>query len=103
MAVNVVTQNFSIDNAKKFKAALADSTSILYLFISRIHPYADETVVPAQTDVVGDVDYNVWRDMIGLKKILPGGVSHGAKRHNWSNNVLYAQYDHTDTLLYSNN
>ena len=103
MAVNVVTQNFSIENAKKFKAAIAGETSIMYLFISRIHPYADETVVPAQTDFVGDVDYNVWRDMIGLKKILPGGVSHGAKRHNWSNNVLYAQYDHTDTLLYSNN
>lgn len=103
MAVNVVTQNFSIENAKKFKSAIADATSYLYLFIAKIHPYADETSVPAITDHVGLVDYDVWRDMIGLKRILPGAVSHGAARHNWSNNNLYAQYDHTHTALYSNN
>jgi len=99
MAVNIVTQNFSIENAKKFKAQLADSTSYLYLFIAKIHPFADETSVPAVTDHVGLVEYDVWRDMIGLKRIAPGRISHGAQRHNWSNNTLYAQYDHTHTAL----
>ena len=103
MAVNIVTQNFSIENAKKFKAQLADSTSYLYLFIAKIHPFADETSIPAVTDHVGLVEYDVWRDMIGLKRIAPGRISHGAQRHNWSNNTLYAQYDHTHTALYSNN
>lgn len=97
----IVTYNFSIETAKKFKAALDSEDDYLYLFIGRIEPWANEQSVPAQSNYVGNVDYDVWRDMFGLKRIIPGGISLATNRYNWSNNTLFTEYDHTDTNIFS--
>lgn len=99
----IVTHNFSIEQAKKFKDSITNQTDYIYLFIGRIEPWANELSVPAQSDFVGNVDYDVWRDMFGLKRILPSGVTLAARRNNWSNNTLYTEYDHTNTTLFTEN
>ena len=97
----IITYNFSIEQAKKFKAALDNEDDYLYLFIGRIEPWANEQSVPAQSNYIGNVDYDAWRDMFGLKRIVPSGISLGAKRYNWSNNTQYTQYSHTDTSIFN--
>ena len=99
----IVTHNFSIEQAKKFRNSIVNETDYIYLFIGRIEPWANELSVPAQTDYIGNVDYEVWRDMFGLKRVIPGGVSLAARRNNWSNNTLYSEYDHTNTTLFAEN
>lgn len=96
----IVTHNFSIEQAKKFKDSITNQTDYIYLFIGRIEPWDNELSVPAQSDYVGNVDYDVWRDMFGLKRILPSGVTLAARRNNWANNTLYTEYDHTNTTLF---
>ena len=51
----IVTHNFSIEQAKKFKDSITNQTDYIYLFIGRIEPWANELSVPAQSDFVGNV------------------------------------------------
>jgi len=48
-----------------------------------------------------NIYYDIWRDMMSLKKFQPSDVSHVALRYNWTTNTLYSEYDNLDINLYN--
>jgi len=48
-----------------------------------------------------NIYYDIWRDMMSLKKFQPSDVSHVALRYNWTTNTLYSEYDDLDINLYN--
>jgi hypothetical protein len=54
---------------------------------------------PAPTDSYQDTYYDIWRNIIALKRIQSSDVSHVIPRYDWSNNTLYTQYTDTNANL----
>lgn len=48
-------------------------------------------------------DYEVWRNMISAKKVLPSDVSHAIPRFDWKSGTVYGIYDDTNSVLYNGN
>ncbi len=48
-------------------------------------------------------DYEVWRNMISAKKVLPSEVSHAIPRFDWNGGTVYGIYDDTNSVLYNGN
>ena len=48
-------------------------------------------------------DYEVWRNMISAKKVLPSDVSHAIPRFDWDGGTVYGIYDDTASALYNGN
>jgi hypothetical protein len=44
--------------------------------------------------------YDVWRNMIALKKFQSSDVSHVVPRYQWTSGAVYSEYDDNDASLY---
>jgi hypothetical protein len=44
--------------------------------------------------------YDVWRNMIALKKFQTSDVSHVVPRYQWTSGTVYSEYDDNDASLY---
>jgi hypothetical protein len=58
-----------------------------------------ETNPPDVDASYNNVYYDVWKDMIALKKFQSSDVSHVIPNNAWSNNTFYAEYDDKDADL----
>ena len=56
---------------------------------------------PAVEDSYQNTYYDLWRNMIALKKVQTSDVSHVIRRYNWATNHYYDKYDDQDIALYS--
>ena len=99
----IVTRRFRHHNADQFFEAFneADATR-MYMFIGRVTPWANETNPPAPTDSVTNTRFEIWRSMLGAKKVPVGDITFATERNNWTTSTVYAEYDDTDTTLYAN-
>ena len=52
-----------------------------------------ENYPPAPEDSYQNIYYDVWRNMMSLKKVQTSDVSHVIPRYDWANNQFYYQYD----------
>lgn len=59
----------------------------------------DEYNPPAPTDSYQDTYYDIWRNMMSLKRIQTSDRSHVSNRYDWANNTFYYAYDDRDTDL----
>lgn len=59
-----------------------------------------EQFPPAVEDSYQNTYYDIWRNMISLKKVQVSDVSHVTHRYTWANNNFYAMYDDLDSGLY---
>lgn len=55
---------------------------------------------PPVEDSYQNTYYDIWRNMIALKKVQVSDVSHVTHRYNWANNHYYDIYDDQDYGLY---
>jgi hypothetical protein len=101
----VVTYNFRKFGASQLWDQFQVSTSDdkVYFFIAGNIPWTDDTSPPAPSDTVISTDYNVWRDMLGLKKITQGDVTYAAPRIDWTSGVRYAMYKDNSSTFWANN
>jgi hypothetical protein len=56
---------------------------------------------PAVDDTYQNTYYDIWRNMISLKKAQVSDVSHVIQRYGWSTNHYYDIYDDQDSALYN--
>lgn len=90
---SVHSKNLEIYNAKQFKKTVANTTSSnLYLTIGKTLPWPVETTPPTPTTNTEDT-YQIWKYMIGGKKITGNDVIHCAPRFNWTAGRVYSEYD----------
>lgn len=88
-----------IFNAKQFKESVSEpSSSNVYITIGRSTPWTNESSPPQGNTSVASY-YEVWKNMIGGKRVVGNDIRHVIPRHNWTSNTIYNAYDHmTDSL-----
>ena len=125
----ILTTKFRIHNAESFKEGFNEGpkfdgddssgnpqTSVIstnvYTAIGKITPWSpndeylgglsgsDDTNIPDPIDSMQS-DFEVWRNMISLKKIQPSDVSHVIPRVNWAEGKVYSMYKDDDTTLFN--
>jgi hypothetical protein len=55
---------------------------------------------PTPDDSYQNIYYDIWRNIMSLKKVQTSDVSHVATRYDWANNQFYYQFDDLDPELY---
>ena len=94
------SKNLEIFNAKRFKESVSGSSpSNVYLTIGKTTPWPSESNPPNPTTSVVDV-FNVYKNMLGGKKITGNDIRHCVPRFDWSSGRVWNQYeDYWDSLL----
>lgn len=109
----ILTTKFRIHNAESFKEGFNETElTNVYTSIGKITPWSpndknlgglstsSDTNIPDPIDSMQS-DFEVWRNMISLKKIQPSDVSHAIPRVNWAEGKVYSMYKDDDTTLFN--
>ena len=89
----------SITSAQTFVSAIRPTLAVTVganLYIRK--PYTDYTP-PEPVDSYQNIYYDIWRNVIGAKRIQSSDVSHAANRNSWVSGTVYAEYDDQDADL----
>mgnify|MGYP003347579259 CR=1 FL=1 len=90
---SVRSKDFGIFIAKQVRESVSEpSSSNLYLTFGKVQPWTNESE-PPQANTCDSVVYEVWKNMVGGKRITGNDIRHVVPRFNWANNTIYAQYD----------
>lgn len=89
----IITEKFRVNNAKQFKEDFGEAASSTYIFIGRPYLWGTDDTVVTPVDSIDD-EIDAWSDMIAMKKIASGDVSHGLVRRDWTSGVSYDEYRH---------
>ena len=95
----LVTKKFKVHLADSFQRTISGSQDNFYVFYSRIHQWPSESAPPTPVDTVQFTNYDIWRGMVGLKKISNNDISFAITRYNWTSNTLYTEYNNLDSTL----
>lgn len=101
--VGKITKNFRLHNAEQFVEQFDESDpSNIYFFIGKSTPWSVDAVPPEPVDSVENISYDVWKEILASKKVLPSDVSFGIPRIDWTKDQIYAQYT-SDTEFHNSN
>jgi hypothetical protein len=89
----VYSKNLRIFNAEQFKESVSEAANTsLFITIGKIDAWSNEASPNiANTSVAAYGE--VWRNMIGGKRITGNDVKHVVPRYNWTSNTVYIAYD----------
>ncbi len=94
--------------AKSFLLGLQANTYNAYVFVGHPQQWTDDanntvsdSAPPVPIDNTQEVDYDYWRDMLGMKKVSAANTQIVVARVNWQVGQAYDQYDDLDTDLHS--
>lgn len=97
----LVTNKLRIHLADSFRKTISTGEDNFYVFYSRINQWPSESAPPTPVDTVQFTNYDVWRGMLGFKKISNNDVSFAITRYNWTTNTVYTEYNNLDSTLAS--
>jgi len=95
----IVTNNFSIQNATEF---IRNYDSNYYLLIGRPQVWPNEPT-PDNPINLTNQDYVYWTDSVAAKRVVFSDVKQVIKRNDYATGVVYTQYDHTQANILSTN
>lgn len=88
------SKELEIFSAKQFRESVSEpASSNLYLTFGKVTPWDDETN-PTQANTSVAAYYEVWKNMIGGKRITGNDMRHVVPRHDWTVGETYIAYDH---------
>jgi hypothetical protein len=91
---SVFSANFRIYNAEAFKKSLeGESKPYVYLTVGKSVPWDDDTTPPQANASIG-VFNDLWRNMIGTKRITSSDIRLAIPRYDWVSGTVYAAHDH---------
>jgi hypothetical protein len=100
----IVTNKFRIANAANFKTQVDLGKTYIYIGKSDAwsDTYTDTTDVadPATPLDTLNEESDVHDNMIAMKKIITGDISHVNARHNWVSGGIFVPYDDQDADIY---
>lgn len=100
----VVTNKFRVLNAQQFYEAFAESEpSIIYSFIGRCYPWSDDNNPPTPGDNLNAIEFDIWRDIMSVKRVTSSDISFCIRRVDWTSNTVYSQYDTSNSSMYDSN
>jgi hypothetical protein len=94
-----VVRVHSITTAQTIIVTPRPSASITAGANGYIRKLFSETNPPAVDASYRNIYFDVWKDMIALKKFQSSDVSHVIPNNAWSNNTFYTEYDDQDAGL----
>jgi hypothetical protein len=101
--VSVYSKNLQVYNAEQFKASVtAGMDSYVYLTFGKVSPWANDAE-PPQANTSVDYFYDVWKNMIGAKRIQGNDIRLAVRRHDWEANTVYHEYTDCGCSLLQNN
>ena len=87
------SKNLDIFVAKQVKESVSEpSSSNVYLTFGRATTWANDAA-PPQANTSTRNSYDVWKNMIGGKRITGNNLRHAVPRINWTSGVVYDTYD----------
>lgn len=96
---SVYSKNLNIFNAEQFKESASEvANTSLYLTIGRTEAWPNDSA-PLQANSSITSLYEVYRNMIAGKRITGNDMYHCIPRINWTQGVVYDQYDHCTCSL----
>jgi hypothetical protein len=88
-----------IFNAESFKASIGDiSLPYVYFTFGKVDVWANIDVPPQANNSV-DTFNQVWKNMIGAKKIVGNDVRLAIRRFDWVSGTVYTEYDDSEATL----
>lgn len=96
---STVLRVHSITNAQTFISTTQPSSTVIVGANAYIRKQFSDSNPPTPTDSYQDTYYDIWRNIIAVKRIQSSDVSHVATRYNWTNNTVYTQYTDTNANL----
>lgn len=101
--VSIYSKNLQVYNAEQFDTSVrSDSGYYLYFTFGKVNPWANDSAPPqANTSVA--YFYDVWKNMIGAKRIQGNDIRLGLRRFDWEANTVYYAYDDCGCSLMMNN
>ena len=93
--------DLNINNAEQFKESVSEPTpnTKLYLTFGKTDPWANEAS-PNVANTSSATIYEVWKNMIGGKKIVGSDIAHVIPRIDWTMDTRYDAYHHLRDDLY---
>lgn len=86
--------NFRVNNAEQFKESVSEpSPTYLYLTFGKTEAWPNESS-PPQANTAPVSNYDIWKNMIGAKRLTGNDVNHVIPRINWTANTSYPAYDY---------
>ena len=87
------SKNLDIFVAKQVKESVSEpSSSNVYLTFGRAATWANDAAPPQANTSVRNT-YDVWKNMIGGKRITGNNIRHAVPRINWTPGIVYDVYD----------
>jgi hypothetical protein len=98
---NRITPFFRLNTADQLKESFDEpSPTRLYMFMGGVTPFANDSSPPAVTNNQFTTEFDVYKDMVALKRINSADVISIAPRYNWTNNTIYTEYNDRTANLY---
>lgn len=89
---SVYSKNLQVYSAEQFKASLETGNENIYFSFGRVPSWADDNNPPqANTSVA--YFYDVWKNMLGVKRVQGNDVRLAIRRNDWQANTVYHAYD----------
>lgn len=99
----ITTKSIKINSAEQMLESVSEpSSTMLYIAYGKNTPWPSDSSPNTAVDSVSDKN-EVWRNVIGGKKITGNDITLAVRRINWSNDTPYAQYDDRANNLYDEN
>lgn len=91
---SIAFPGLAINNAEQLRESVSEPTpnTRIYLTYGKVEPWANDAAPPTPNTSVTSV-YEVWRNMIGGKKITGNDIRHVIQRNNWTSGTVYSAYD----------
>jgi len=96
---SIYTKSMQIYNAENFKASIGD-TSLPYVYFTfgKVDEWASEGAPPQANSSI-DTFNQVWKNMIGAKKIVGNDIRLAIRRFDWVSGTVYTAYDDSEATL----
>jgi hypothetical protein len=90
----IITNKFRLHNAEQFIEAFGEtSPTNMYLFIGRPASWANDASPDTPIDNSNTM-FNIYDDMIAMKRVQSTDVTHAIVRRDWISGVVYDEYAH---------
>lgn len=96
---SIYTKSMQIFNAENFKASIGDASEpYVYFTFGKVDEWSNE-IAPPQANSSVDTFNQVWKNMMGAKKIVGNDVRLVIRRFDWVSGTVYTEYDDSEANL----
>jgi hypothetical protein len=96
---SIYTKSMQIYNAEQFKDSIGDaSLPYVYFTFGKVDEWTSD-VAPPQANSSVDTFHQVWKNLMGAKKIQGNDIRLVIRRFDWVSGTVYTAYDDSEATL----